>query len=74
MSDTPRTDAAEHEDSQWCAHLADFARSLERELAAMTAAKDKAVEALKDALSEIDRGRDWPHPLDKVIAELEAVH
>ena len=26
---TPLTDAAEHEDSPWCANLGDFARTLE---------------------------------------------
>ena len=57
MSDTPRSDRAiediEIGDHEGCTETdgpwvnVNFARSLERELAAMTAAKDKAVEALK---------------------------
>ena len=40
---TPRTDAAEHEDSQWCANLADFARTLERELSEVRTALTHAL-------------------------------
>ena len=61
MSDTPRTDEQEKWDDceggirdardGWLI-ATDFARKLERELAAMTAAKNKAVEALRDCVKE----------------------
>lgn len=57
MSDTPRTDAAEQRvkgPNAWAPHdyravPADFARTLERELAAANAALKVAVEQLADA-------------------------
>ena len=51
MSDTPRTDAECRVGLDGCTNItkvdAAFAQTLERELTAMTAARDKALEALK---------------------------
>lgn len=90
MSDTPMTDA------EWVAHgfanmqegelinyvQMDFACELERKLAAMTAAKNKALEALKEDRTLLDAMGDCLNSsmadsriekLNALIAELEEV-
>lgn len=64
MSDTPRTDGFHSPDHLAC-DWSDFARQLERELAAVTAERDKLQ---RDLIAE-ERGQD---NLRRVIAEVEA--
>lgn len=74
MSDTPRTDECLDGNGHGNA-IEGLARQLERELAAMTAAKDRAVEGLKSA-ERSARSRGYPKTADayaKLIAELEEV-
>ena len=70
MSDTPRTDAAEaeYEDGSRTVVYADFARRLERELAAAAAARDKAVAALKELNLDVGSAK-----ADALVAELESI-
>ena len=53
MSDTPRTDAQGYGDGRHPYVPTDFARQLERELAQMTAQRDRLAEALESVLDEI---------------------
>ena len=82
MSDTPRTDKVRADPDTEYTDMCGLAEELERELAAMTAAKNKAVEALKkmrEVLVGIREGRLSGYRLEapasraaNLIAELEA--
>ena len=79
VSDTPRTEQAAFfgESSDVINVVAiDFVRQLERELVAMTAARDKAVGALKQCRNHLSGDPTFgacPLGLDELIAELEEV-
>ena len=84
MTTTPRTDAAREwyergDNYQYALPVADTDMAkLERELAAMTAARDKAVEALRKTActARMFSGDILPHEIDRIdrlIDELEAV-